>query len=239
MEMVKGWEQAIASALTFVAPRGDEGCTVAFLGMQNSLLPGGTPAQKDNDDHLTALKNWMRDPRGGTSLEALGSLQRVYTLRSLVEPTAASLAAARAATMRSIQAALRMSDDRRGGSGARRGSEPLEGRALRNGHRSVSPRPDGARRDDGAGDAPRSARHARSSAARPCRRGGHATGCRHPERLARSRAPDALARIGSRRHGERPAHLCGRRTGCPPPGQAGVERARAPARVPPPLPERH
>src|SRR5260370_13686016 len=139
MEMVKGWEQAIASALTFVAPRGDEGRTVAFLGMQNSLLPGGTPAQKDNDDHLTALKNWMRDTRGGTSRAALGSLQRVYTLRSLVEPTAESLAAAREATMRWIQAALRMSDDRKAGSPRPKREDALEAfRALHSGAETLA-----------------------------------------------------------------------------------------------------
>jgi tetratricopeptide (TPR) repeat protein len=139
MEMVKGREQTIASALSFVAPRGDEGRTVAFLTMQNSLLPSGTPAQKDNDEHLAALKNWMRDTRGGTSLEALGSLQRVYTLRSLVEPTPESLAAARDATMRWIHAALRMSDERKAGSPRPRREDALEAfRAIHSGAETIA-----------------------------------------------------------------------------------------------------
>ena len=100
IEMVKGGEQALASALMFVAPRGDEGRTVAFLTMQNSLVPAGSPAQRDNDDHLAALQSWLRDTRNGTNLESVGGAQRVAMMRSLVEPSAESIAAARDATLR-------------------------------------------------------------------------------------------------------------------------------------------
>jgi len=139
MEMVKGREQTIAAALSFVAPRGDEGRTVAFLTMQDSLLPPGTPALKDNQEHLSALKEWMRDTRGGTSLEALGSLERVYALRSLVEPTAESLATAREATMRWMHAALRMSGERKAGSPRPRREDALEAfRAIHSGAETIA-----------------------------------------------------------------------------------------------------
>jgi hypothetical protein len=107
MEMVNGGEQALASALSFVAPRGDEGRAVAFLMMQNALVKPGTPAKRDNEEHLAALKAWMHDTRGDASLEALGSVQRVSTLRSLVEPTTESMNAARDATVKWIEQSLR------------------------------------------------------------------------------------------------------------------------------------
>src|SRR5689334_18561479 len=103
IEMVKGGDQALASALSFVSPRGDEGRAVAFLMMQNSLVPAGSPAKKDNDEHLAALQSWLRDTRSGANLEQVGGAERVAVMRSLVEPTAESIAAAHAATLRWIE----------------------------------------------------------------------------------------------------------------------------------------
>jgi tetratricopeptide (TPR) repeat protein len=139
MEMVHGGDQALSSALALVAPRGDEGRTIAFLMMQNSLVPGGTPAKGDNEQHLVALKTWLRDTRGGTSLEALGNLQRVQTLRSLVEPTAESMSGAREATVQWIDHALRMNEDRKVGSSRPRREDAIEAfRAFRSGAETLA-----------------------------------------------------------------------------------------------------
>ena len=139
MEMVNGGEQALASALSVVAPRGDEGRAVAFLMMQNALAKPGTPSKRDNEEHLVALKAWMQDTRGGTSLEALGSMQRIYTLRSLVEPTTESMTAARDATVKWIEQALRMNDERKVGSPRPRREDALEAfRAFRSGAETLA-----------------------------------------------------------------------------------------------------
>jgi hypothetical protein len=122
-----------------VAPRGDEGRAVAFLLMQNALAQPGSPQKRDIDEHLAALKMWMQDTRGGTSLEALGSVQRVYTMRSLVDPTTESLTAAREATLRWIDQALRMNDERKGGSSRPRREDALEAfRAFRSGAETLA-----------------------------------------------------------------------------------------------------
>src|SRR6185295_6705659 len=54
-EMLGGGAPALSSAISLVAPRGDEGRAIALLTMQSSLIATGTPARKDNDEHLAAL----------------------------------------------------------------------------------------------------------------------------------------------------------------------------------------
>src|SRR5206468_4382591 len=72
-------------------------------------------------------------------LEALGGAERVAALRALVEPTAESMGAAREATLRWIDGALRMSDERRGGSPRPRREDGIEAlRALRSGAETIA-----------------------------------------------------------------------------------------------------
>ena len=52
MEMVNGGDQALAAALSFVAPRGDEGRAIAFLTMQNALAKPGTKITPEVRGHL-------------------------------------------------------------------------------------------------------------------------------------------------------------------------------------------
>ena len=106
-EMVTGGEPALSSAIAVTAPQGDEGRTVAFLTMKNTLVPEGSAARRDNEEHLAALRTWMQDIRRGHGLEALGDEQRVQAMRSLVEPTAESLRTAREATVLWIDQALK------------------------------------------------------------------------------------------------------------------------------------
>jgi len=139
MEMVGGREQALSSALAVVAPRGDEGRTIAFLMMQNSLAQPGTQARRNNEEHLAALKTWMHDTRGGTGLEALGNVQRVHAQRALVQPTPEAMTAARDATVRWIDQALRMNEERKVGSGRPRREDALEAfRAFRSGAEALA-----------------------------------------------------------------------------------------------------
>ncbi len=137
-EMLSGASPALSSAISLVAPRGDEGRAIALLTMQSSLIATGSPARRDNDEHLAALRTWMKDTRKSGSLEAIGAEQRVQALRSLVEPTAESLGAAREATVRWIDQSLRMSEDRKGGSVRPRREDALEAfRAFRSGAESL------------------------------------------------------------------------------------------------------
>jgi hypothetical protein len=139
MEMVKGGDQALASALTFVAPRGDEGRAIAFLTMQSSLMTPNSASKRDNDEHLAALKAWMRDTRSGTNLESVGGAQRVAMMRSLVEPTAETVTGARDATLRWIDSALQMNSDRKVGAPRPRREDGLEAlRALHSGAETLA-----------------------------------------------------------------------------------------------------
>ena len=112
--MLTGAEPALSSAIAVIAPRGDEARAVALLAMQNGLVAPNSPARRDNDEHMAALRTWMRDIRRENGLAAAGDEQRVQATRSLVEPTAESLRAAREATVQWIDRALRMKDDGRG-----------------------------------------------------------------------------------------------------------------------------
>ncbi len=134
LEMVAGGDAALSSAIAVVAPRGDEGRAAAFMTMRNSLLQPGVPARRDNEEHLAALRTWMRDTRKRGGMEALGSEQRVQTIRSIVEPGPESMKAARDATMRWIDQALKMNEDRKVGALRPRREDLLEAfRAFRSG----------------------------------------------------------------------------------------------------------
>jgi hypothetical protein len=134
-EMLSGAEPALSSAIAVIAPRGDEARAVAFLGMQNSLVAPGSAARRDNDEHMAALRTWMRDLRRDRGLAAAGDEQRVQATRSLVEPTAESLRAAREATVQWIDRALR---DEGRGSRPRR-EDALEAfRVLRSGAETLA-----------------------------------------------------------------------------------------------------
>jgi tetratricopeptide (TPR) repeat protein len=138
-EMLSGGGPALSSAISLVAPRGDEGRAVALLSMQSSLIAPGTPARRDNDEHLAALRTWMKDTRKSGSLESLGAEQRIQALRSMVEPTAESLSTAREATVRWIDQSLRMSEDRKNGALRPRREDALEAfRAFRSGAESLA-----------------------------------------------------------------------------------------------------
>jgi hypothetical protein len=137
-EMLTGAEPALASAIAVIAPRGDEARAVAFLTMQNSLIAPGTAARRDNDEHMAALRTWMREIRRENGLAAVGEEQRVQATRSLVEPTAESLRAAREATVQWIERALRMNDERRAGPSRPRREDALEAfRVFRSGAESL------------------------------------------------------------------------------------------------------
>ncbi len=138
VELVAGAEPALASAISVVAPRGDEGRAVAFMTMRNSLLPPNAPTRRDNEEHLAALRTWMRDTRKRGGLEALGSEQRVQTIRFIVEPTAETMTAARDATVRWIEQAIRSNEGRRTGAIRPRREELIEEfRAVRSGAESL------------------------------------------------------------------------------------------------------
>ena len=138
-EMLTGAEPALASAISVIAPRGDEARAVAFLAMQNGLIAPGTAARRDNDEHMAALRTWMRDIRRENGLSALGDEQRVQATRSLVEPTAESLRAAREATVQWIERALKMNDERRAGPARPRREDALEAfRVFRSGAESLA-----------------------------------------------------------------------------------------------------
>jgi hypothetical protein len=83
-EMLSGAEPALASAIAVIAQRGDEARAVAFLTMQNGLIAPGTPARRDNDEHMAALRTWMHDIRQTDGLSAIGEEQRIKATRSLV-----------------------------------------------------------------------------------------------------------------------------------------------------------
>ncbi|HKQ71999.1 MAG TPA: hypothetical protein VJT73_21790, partial [Polyangiaceae bacterium] len=139
MEMFEGSQTAFAAAIAEVAPRGDEGRAVAFLTMQNAISPQGSPARKDGEDHLAALRAWMIDTRKSNSLEALGGEQKVQAMRSLVEPTPESLEAAQSATVRWIEQSLKMKEDRRVGTTRPRREDELEAfRAFRSGAETLA-----------------------------------------------------------------------------------------------------
>ncbi|MET0591516.1 MAG: hypothetical protein ABW133_02380 [Polyangiaceae bacterium] len=138
-EMLNGAEPALASAIAVVAPRGDEARAVAFLGMQNGLVAPNTAARRDNDEHMAALRTWMRDVRKDTGLAQTGEEQRVQATRSLVEPTAESLRAARDATIQWIDRALKMNDERRAGPARPRREDALEAfRVFRSGAETLA-----------------------------------------------------------------------------------------------------
>jgi hypothetical protein len=138
-EMLSGAEPALSSAIAVIAPRGDEARAVAFLAMQNGLVPPGSAARRDNDEHMAALRTWMRDIRRDNGLAAAGDEQRVQATRSLVEPTAESLRAAREATVQWIDRALRMKDDGRGSPARPRREDALEAfRVLRSGAETLA-----------------------------------------------------------------------------------------------------
>jgi tetratricopeptide (TPR) repeat protein len=138
-EMLSGAGPAIASAVSLVAPRGDEGRAVALLSMQSSLITPGTPARRDNDEHLAALRTWMKETRKNGSLESLGAEQRVQALRSMVEPSAESLSSAREATVHWIDQSLRMSEERKSGGVRPQREDALEAlRAFRSGAESLA-----------------------------------------------------------------------------------------------------
>src|SRR5689334_15178404 len=138
-EMLAGAEPALASAIAVIAPRGDEARTVAFLTMQNGLVAPGTPARHDNDEHMAALRTWMRDIRRANGLAAVGDEQRVQATRSLIEPTAESLRAAREATVQWIERALKMNDERRAGPARPNREDAMEAfRVFRSGAESLA-----------------------------------------------------------------------------------------------------
>ncbi|HMI84115.1 MAG TPA: hypothetical protein VK550_08465 [Polyangiaceae bacterium] len=138
-EMLAGAEPALASAIAVIAPRGDEARAVAFLTMQNGLIAPGSAARRDNDEHMAALRAWMRDIRRENGLAAVGEEQRMLATRSLVEPTPESLRAARDATVQWIERALKMNDERRAGPARPRREDALEAfRVFRSGAESLA-----------------------------------------------------------------------------------------------------
>jgi len=138
-EMLAGAEPALASAISVIAPRGDEARAVAFLAMQNSLIAPGSAARRDNDEHMAALRTWMHDIRRENGLAAVGEEQRMQATRSLVEPTAESLRAAREQTVQWIDRALKMNDERRAGPVRPRREDALEAfRVFRSGAESLA-----------------------------------------------------------------------------------------------------
>jgi hypothetical protein len=138
-EMLSGAEPALASAISVIAPRGDEARAVAFLSMQNGLVAQGTAARRDNDEHMAALRTWMRDVRKENGLASVGEEQRVQATRSLVEPTAESLRAARDTTVQWIDRALKMNDERRAGPLRPRREDALEAfRVFRSGAETLA-----------------------------------------------------------------------------------------------------
>ena len=139
LEMLGGTEQTLAAALAVVAPRGDEGRSLAFLTMQTALLAKDAPARRDADTHLDALKGWMKDSRRSGTLESVGAEQRAQAIRSMVEPTPEALAAARDTTEAWIDQALRMNDERRSVTVRPRREDALEAfRAFRSGAETLA-----------------------------------------------------------------------------------------------------
>ena len=89
MEMVAGREQALASALAVVAPRGDEGRSLAFLTMQKGALASSsaTPAAKaDNEGHRRFASVASRHATRNDSPESLGNNQRVRRRFLMISP---------------------------------------------------------------------------------------------------------------------------------------------------------
>jgi tetratricopeptide (TPR) repeat protein len=139
LEMLAGAEPALSSALSLVAPRGDEGRALAFLNLESVALPADNPARRDADSHLAALKGWMRDSRRTNSLEAVGGEQRTQALRSMVEPTTEALNAARDATEAWIDQSLKMQEDRRTVPARPRREDAIEAfRAFRSGAETLT-----------------------------------------------------------------------------------------------------
>ena len=139
VEMIAARADALASALAVVAPQGDEGRSMALLGLRKTILPAGSPERRDAESHLTALDGWMRDTLHGSSLEVMGSQERIEVARLLLEPTNEAMSAARDATIRFIDRALKFNEERGAAYGRPKREEAIEAfRAFRSGAETLA-----------------------------------------------------------------------------------------------------
>lgn len=96
--MLTGGAPALAAGATEVARVGDEGRALAFYGMLRSVL--GPGRERDEiDAHLAAIESYRSATRSSGPMQAAGARQRVELTRALVEPTRATLDAARDSTV--------------------------------------------------------------------------------------------------------------------------------------------
>lgn len=84
-------QQALAEAVAYVSPRGDEGRAAALLEMRAAGLPPGSPQRVELEERIAAIERWMKDTRTGGPMARLGAEQRAQVSRALVDPRAGSL----------------------------------------------------------------------------------------------------------------------------------------------------
>lgn len=109
-EMLRGSDKTLDQALDVVAGGGDEGRSEALYHLRKLALPSDSPAQRDVDEHLSALDRWTEgqgDQREGLGpCEARGAVERRAVTRALLEPTTQAQDAAAKAAEAWIEAGL-------------------------------------------------------------------------------------------------------------------------------------
>ncbi|MBW2524074.1 MAG: tetratricopeptide repeat protein [Deltaproteobacteria bacterium] len=99
-------DEALEGGIRAFSARGDEGRALALMLMRQKLLPGSSPDRKELEQHLVALRRWMRDARTGGDMEQLGDDMTAAINRSLIDPSKDALAEAARAISAWIERAV-------------------------------------------------------------------------------------------------------------------------------------
>jgi tetratricopeptide (TPR) repeat protein len=138
-EMIADRADALGGALAVVAGEGDEGRSMALLNLRKTVVPAQSAERRDADEHLQALDGWMKDTLRGSSLEIYGRQERVAVARLLLEPTTEAMTAARDATLRWIDRAIKFQEERSTAFGRPKREEAMEAfRAFRSGAETLA-----------------------------------------------------------------------------------------------------
>ncbi len=97
---------ALDGAIRRFSARGDEGRTLALLGLKRGLVQKGSPEERELDGHLEAIHRWAAATKGGGVMQRLSAEQKQAVARAFLEPSDDTLATAASAVSKWIERAV-------------------------------------------------------------------------------------------------------------------------------------
>ena len=97
---------ALDGAIRRFSARGEEGRTLALLGLKRGLVSPGSPEGRELNAHVEALRTWTQETRTGGPMQLLNAEQKQAVSRALFEPTDDNVTTAARAVSKWIERAV-------------------------------------------------------------------------------------------------------------------------------------